>query len=234
MSSLSNRSSSGSVNEPFAPTPKTETGDLESRLPSSDNPARTADYLSRRDARIRGLRELLPSLLVGRDRITLEIGCGHGHFLTAYAKAHPDRFCLGIDLVTDRIERATRKRDRAKAANLAFLIAEAEEFLESLPAGVRLGELFILFPDPWPKRRHHKNRLLQANFLSSLARWCEPNARLCFRTDYRPYFAEASQMIAAHPRWSLSGEPWPFELATVFQERAPSYQSAVARLKCQL
>jgi tRNA (guanine-N7-)-methyltransferase len=158
-----------------------------------------------------------------------EIGSGHGHFLTAYAAAHPAELCIGIDLIGDRIERATRKRDRAKLANLHFFHAEAHDFLAALPAGAAFSAVVILFSDPWPKRRHHKNRLLQPAFLDALATQSGQGTRLYFRTDHRGYFAHAMAVLAAHPAWRLDpAAPWIFEMETVFQARAPAYQSLVA------
>jgi tRNA (guanine-N7-)-methyltransferase len=194
-----------------------------------DNPTRTAEYLARRDARCADLQRTLAELLAARTRITLEVGAGHGHFLTDYAAAHPEEFCVGIDLLRDRVERATRKRDRAKLANLVFLRAEAAEFLDALPTGTVFQRIFVLFPDPWPKRRHHKNRLMQAEFLSTIAKHAEKAAQLCFRTDDAAYFTAAKAEVLAHPDWAISsGEPWPFERVTVFQSRAPAYESLVA------
>lgn len=194
-----------------------------------DNPTRTTEYLARRDARCAALQRTLAEILAAHTRITLEIGAGHGHFLTDYAVAHPEEFCVGIDLLRDRVERATRKRDRAKLANLVFLKAEAAEFLGALPPAVVFQRVFVLFPDPWPKRRHHKNRLMQAEFLSMLARRAEAAAQLCFRTDDASYFAAAKAEVLAHPDWELSaGALWPFERVTVFQSRAPAYESLVA------
>ena len=81
----------------------------------------------------------------------LEIGAGHGHFLTAYAAAHPERTCVGLDIIAERVERANRKKNRARLDNLHFLHASAEDFLASLPENVRFADVFVLFPDPWPK-----------------------------------------------------------------------------------
>jgi len=174
------------------------------------------------------LAELEPQLR-GQRELTLEIGAGHGHFLAAYATAHPDRFCVGIDIMSDRVRRGLRKRDRAGLTNLAFLHADAGDFLAVLPDRVSLAEIFVLFPDPWPKRRHWKNRLIQPSFLDTLARRAPAGAPLYFRTDYEPYFEEALATIDSHADWELSPErPWPFEHVTVFQARAPSHQSLVA------
>ena len=185
------------------------------------------DILDERRDAVRGqLRAIFPE---GPAVFDWEVGCGHGHFLTAYAAAHPGRVCLGVDMESSRIERATKKRDRARLPNLHFIRAEARLFLQTLPATARLSRVFILFPDPWPKSRHHKHRLLQPEFLEALARSASPDARLYFRTDHEEYFAEAHRAAATAAGWEIVPEAWPFEHATVFQSRAPSYQSFVAR-----
>jgi tRNA (guanine-N7-)-methyltransferase len=185
---------------------------------------------SRREALETLLAASLPSSPQA-ERLVWEVGCGHGHFLTAYATAHPDRRCVGIDIASERISRATRKQSRAGLANLQFVQADGMLFLETLPAHVRLADVFILFPDPWPKSRHHKHRLIQPEFLTALARRAAPGAQLYFRTDHEPYFADALATLRAHADWTLlEGAPWPFEFETVFQSRATEgYQSFVAR-----
>lgn len=168
-------------------------------------------------------------MLQGRDRATLEIGSGHGHYLTAYAAAHPLRFCVGIDIMSERLVRSERKRSRARLTNLAFVHASAEDVLRALPDSVLLDDILVLFPDPWPKRRHHKNRLIQPEFLDRLAEKSLPGARLCFRTDFAEYFTAARSIIKAHVKWNIDpAASWPFEMPTVFQSRAPTYQSLIA------
>jgi tRNA (guanine-N7-)-methyltransferase len=192
-------------------------------------PPPAPEFLAHVAARQAALRAQLATLLPSDRAFTLEIGCGHGHFLVRYAAAHPGELCVGIDLVGDRIRRAVKKRDRARLANLHFLQNEAVEFLDCLPPGARPADVFILFPDPWPKRRHHKNRLLQENFLARLSRHAGRGSRLFFRTDHAEYFAAARAALAAHPAWRLAPDlPWPFEEPTVFQQKAPGYQSLAA------
>jgi len=187
---------------------------------------------ARREALRADLARALPPAATG---IILEIGCGNGHFLTAYAAAHPDAWCLGIDLRLERIDKARRKRDRAGLANLHFLRCTADDFLAELPAAVRLRDIYVLFPDPWPKKRHHKNRLINPAFLDTLAGRAGQGSRLFFRTDYRPYFDDAAAVIAAHGRWRpLPPAPFPFEHETIFQSRAPSFHSLSAVLAAPL
>lgn len=185
------------------------------------------------ESRLAELRERLGPLLKTNLPLTLEVGSGHGHYLTAYAQAYPEKFCIGIDLLPDRLARSERKSTRAGLSNIAWIRADVNLFVEALPASARLAEIFILFSDPWPKRRHWKNRVIQSEFLSKLADKAREGARLCFRTDHAPYFSYARELVADHPDWLLRTEtedPWPFELATVFQQRAENgHQSLIAR-----
>lgn len=157
-----------------------------------------------------------------------EIGSGHGHFLTGYAAAHPEKVCVGIDIVRERVMRATRKRDRAKLPGLHFILADASDFLAALPEAASFAAIFVLFPDPWPKRRHHKNRLLQSVFLDRLAARSAPGTRFYFRTDHEAYFTAVAETIRTHACWRPVEETWPFERQTVFQARARTYQSLIA------
>lgn len=183
-------------------------------------------YDSLKTQRLAALHEgFFPRLPAGAP-LTLELGCGHGHYLNAYAAAHPGEFCVGIDLIADRIERAERKAARARLENLAFVQAEASLFLSALaalPSAPRLGRVFVLFSDPWPKRRHWKHRVLQGSLLDTLAPLCAPGAALNFRTDHPEYFDYARDIVAGHAAWRLASPeeaPWPFEHVSVFEERS--------------
>ena len=175
---------------------------------------------ARRQANVERLRATLASALAGRTGLTFELGCGHGHWLAAYAAAHPDEFCVGIDLITHRVERSVRKQTLGKLDNVLFLKAEATEFLDALSATVALRKIFILYPDPWPKKKHHKNRFINAENLARLAAHAAPGARLHFRTDNADYFAWTGEHLATHPGWRVEpAAAWPFEQKTFFEER---------------
>ncbi len=194
--------------------------------PAPGDTAHRAELAMRREA----LRAELTRLLPARAQLVWEVGCGHGHFLTAYAAAHPGARCVGVDQELDRIRRAVRKQERARLANLHFVRAEARLFLEALPADAAFTAIFVLFPDPWPKRRHHKHRLLQENFLREVAARAPAGTPFYFRTDHEPYFHKVEAGLRAHADWRLApAEPWPFERETVFQQRAPGHFSLVAR-----
>jgi tRNA (guanine-N7-)-methyltransferase len=189
----------------------------------------TPAFLARLAERRAALRAELATLLPAPRPLVWEIGSGHGHFLVHYAAAFPEKFCVGVDIIRDRLLRSAKKRDRARLPNCHFIQAEAREFLAALPPGVTLQEIWILFPDPWPKKRHHKNRILQAPFLEALASRAGQGARLYFRTDHAEYFHAAAALFPDLRTWRLDpAAPWPLEHETVFQARAPSYQSLVA------
>lgn len=174
---------------------------------------------AQRAARVAELRGRLAEAVGESGPLTLEIGCGHGHWLVAYAEAHPDERCVGIDLLGERLRKCEAKRARRGLGNATFLKAEASEFLDALPGAPRLGKVFILYPDPWPKRRQTRKRFLQAPNLDRLARAATPGCRLAFRTDHADYHAAAREALAAHPDWApVEGEPWPFESPTFFQD----------------
>lgn len=177
------------------------------------------------------LKNTLENLLEHHSSIVLEIGCGNGHFLTSYAKEYPSTQCIGIDLKKERIQKSLKKSKQQQLSNAFFLVAEANDFLEVLPFFVKLKSIFILFPDPWPKKRHHKNRLINEQFLEKLALKAHFQARLYFRTDDCEYYKWAIEKINESPAWQIKKEIWPHEAQSVFQENAISgYQSFVACL----
>ncbi len=186
------------------------------------------EVAARRDARMRDLGESLCQALPPDGAITLEFGCGHGHWLTGYAEAHPDRFCLGIDLLSARVRKAEAKRVRRALTNLLFLKADARELLAVWPTDRSIAEVFMLFPDPWPKKRHYKNRMVQSDFLSRLAAHMGSGARFHFRTDHDGYLAWSRDLVKEHPDWELTTDRWPWEAPTFFQAMMDSWDSLIA------
>ena len=185
-------------------------------------------HITARRARLTALTNALFSPIP--RALIWEIGCGHGHFLTHYAGLCRDKYFVGVDRSMERIERAEKKRARDNLENCRFLRCEAREFLHALPSVIRFEEVWVLFPDPWPKKRHHKHRLLQPLFFEALAGRMVEGARLFFRTDHLEYFEEVSAAVRLLKTWAPAPAPadWPLEFTTVFQARARSYHSLVA------
>lgn len=189
-----------------------------------------AQELERQKQRKAALKSELAVALEGVDRILFEAGCGHGHWLTSYAEQHPVRVCVGIDLIAGRIRKAIQKRDKRQLGNLHFFKAELTEFLEVLPERVRFDKTVLLFPDPWPKAKHHRRRMIQTEFLDVLAERTDPGGWFCFRSDDVSYYEWTLEHLEAHPRWEIdTSAVWPHETETYFQEMMESYQSLIAR-----
>jgi tRNA (guanine-N7-)-methyltransferase len=187
------------------------------------------EFIEQVTKRRANLRAELAALLPRPGPIVWEIGCGHGHFLARYAVEFPHKNCFGVDVSSQRIGRGLRKSGRANLPNCHFIWGEAREFLHTLPAGVTFEEIWVLFPDPWPKKRHHKNRVLQPEFFEAAAARTAAGARLYFRTDHAEYFQEVAAFLPDLQTWRVDpAADWPMEHETVFQARATSFHSLVA------
>ncbi|MFT5836561.1 MAG: tRNA (guanine-N7-)-methyltransferase [Candidatus Azotimanducaceae bacterium] len=168
--------------------------------------------------------------LDGCDRILFEAGCGHGHWLTDFAAANPTTRCVGIDLISWRIRKGNDKKAKRGLKNLHFYKAELGEFLEALQDSIRFERTVLLFPDPWPKARHHRRRMVQPAFLDEVARRTDRGGEFCFRSDDRPYFDWTVEHLTAHPEWHIDTDaPWPYESETYFQSLMDEYFSVVAK-----
>ncbi len=160
------------------------------------------------------------------DQGVLEIGCGHGHWLTSYASQNFDQCCVGIDLMKHRVDKSAKKANKNELTNLHFIQAEAIEFIELIPERTSLAAVVVLFPDPWPKKRHFRRRLIQPDFLDLLASRMNVGGKLYFRTDHNGYFNWTAEHFTEHPLWTLDSElVWPMERSTYFQEIKGPYQS---------
>lgn len=189
-----------------------------------------ARELEKQEQRKAALKSELCANLKGVESILFEAGCGHGHWLTSYARQHAEQVCVGIDLIAGRVRKAIQKRDKSQLSNLHFFKAELTEFLEALPAGIRFEKTVLLFPDPWPKAKHHRRRMVQTAFLDAVAERSESGGLFCFRTDDVPYYEWTLEHLEKHSRWEVDVSAiWPHETETYFQEMMESYQSVIAR-----
>ena len=118
---------------------------------------------------------------------TLEIGFGDGETLVALAAAHPERDYLGVEVHAPGVGHCLLSAAAAGVANLRLMQHDAVEVLESALGVGALDEVLIYFPDPWPKKRHHKRRLVQAPFVALLATRIAAGGRLRLATDWWPY-----------------------------------------------
>lgn len=130
--------------------------------------------------------------------IMLEIGFGMGQALVEFAAAHEMWTCIGVDLYQPGIGSLIRQCDSLMLNNVRLLEHDVRDVLPAFPAkSVRLATIY--FPDPWPKARHHKRRLIQAPLVSQIARALEHGGRLLLATDFEPYAEAMLDVIDAEP-----------------------------------
>jgi tRNA (guanine-N7-)-methyltransferase len=151
------------------------------------------------ELRERGVAEVFAGAVPAPLRLSVEIGFGRGEFLAALAAAEPERAFLGIEYSGKRVLKLARRLARAPLRNVRLVEARAEDVVgELLPEG-SVETFWVNFPDPWPKKRHARRRLLQPAFVHALALRLAPGGALEVATDDVPY---AEQIDAA-----LAGEP---------------------------
>jgi tRNA (guanine-N7-)-methyltransferase len=130
---------------------------------------------------------------------TLEIGFGNGENLLALAAAHPERDFLGVEVHRPGIGRLLLGLEAHSLSNVRVICHDAVEVLEQQIAPASLAQILILFPDPWPKKRHHKRRLIQPPFAEVLARALIPGGVLRLATDWEPYALQMLEVLCAVP-----------------------------------
>ena len=131
------------------------------------------------------LAELFPK----PQPLEIELGCGDASFLVEYARRHPDRNFIGVERLLGRLRKLDRKGRRAALTNLRGVQIESSYFLQYLLPPRSASALHVYFPDPWPKKRHRKNRLINESFRnwpaprSLRAAWfiCEPTMKITLR-----------------------------------------------------
>lgn len=139
--------------------------------------------------------------------LEIDLGCGDGSFLAALAAHNPHRNFLGVERLLGRVRKTCRKIARAGLTNARVLRLESDYTVRYLlPAG-SVTRCHLLFPDPWPKRRHEKRRLFQTAFLDALHAALAPAGELWIKTDNAPYFAAMAEVWRHHPGFHETA--WP-------------------------
>ena len=138
--------------------------------------------------------------LFGNDRpLALEIGCGVGDFLARTAADHPDRNFIAIDFYNKGCYKTCRRIDAAGLTNVRVLREEARQFIVERIAKGSLAAVYINCPDPWPKKKHRKRRLVNRQFLEFLAEYLAPGADFFFATDFDDYGLDVAGMMPGVP-----------------------------------
>jgi tRNA (guanine-N7-)-methyltransferase len=132
----------------------------------------------------------------------LEIGFGAGEALLEFATAHPELDCIGIEVHRPGVGHLLLGAEAAALRNLRVICHDAVEVLQHQLAPASITLVHIFFPDPWPKKRHHKRRLIQPPFVALLARTIAPGGRLRLATDWEPYAHHMREIIDASPAFT--------------------------------
>ena len=129
----------------------------------------------------------------------LEIGCGMGETTAAIAHARPDVDFIAVDVHRPGIGSLLRRIDELQLANVRVIAHDAVEVVAAMIPHDALAGIHVFFPDPWPKKRHHKRRLLKPAFVHALARRLAPGGYLHAATDWEDYATEILATLAAEP-----------------------------------
>lgn len=183
-----------------------------------ERPIRTVRSYVRREGRItkaqrRALRELwrrygvdlaqepidFAALFGRRAPVMLEIGFGNGEALCELARTHPQNDYVGIEVYRPGIGSLLLKLETLMLHNVRVICGDADEvFAEHVPAD-SLDAVYLFFPDPWPKKRHHKRRLIQPDFVARVARRLRPDGCVHIATDWQDYAEHALAVASQTP-----------------------------------
>ncbi len=150
----------------------------------------------------------LPSIIEKLDQarlfprpqaLEIELGSGDGSFLVEYARRNPERNFIGVERLLGRIRKMERKARRAGLLNLCGVRIESSYFLEFLLPAHSAATIHIYFPDPWPKRKHRRHRLVNESFPALAHRALGCGGEVYLRTDDQDYFAQMQEVFRASP-----------------------------------
>lgn len=131
-------------------------------------------------------------------QLWLEIGFGGGEHVSAQARANPAVGIMASEVFVEGVAKCLSDIEEMSLTNVRLWDEDVRELITLLPDGC-LDRVFILFPDPWPKKRHHKRRIIQSDFLDEITRVLKPGAALRFATDVRSYADDALLRFLQHP-----------------------------------
>ena len=142
---------------------------------------------------------------VGGREVWVELGFGGGEHLAAQAAAHPEVLILGAEPFVNGVASLVRHVADQGLDNVRLHAGDGRDLLAALPEA-SVGRVYVLFPDPWPKTRHHKRRLINAETIAELARVMRPGAVLRFATDWADYLGWTLERFAASPHFAWTAE----------------------------
>ena len=171
-----------------------------------------------------------PDTGAGGAPVWLEVGFGGGEHLVHMARRYPAVRLIGCEPFVNGVAMALGRLREAPAANVAIHPGDVRDLLDVLPPGC-LDKVFLLYPDPWPKARHHRRRFVTPEHLDPLARACAPGAEFRIATDIPDYVRQTLEEVprAGFDLLAEGGAPWEdwirtrYEAKAVREGRAPHY-----------
>jgi tRNA (guanine-N7-)-methyltransferase len=168
--------------------------------------------------------------------LRLEIGCGHGEFISQMAQAHPEVDFVGLEIDRLRVNKCAHKCIALGAANVRLWAGEAAAFIGRLPTGA-FERIYILFSDPWPKAAHRRRRLVNRAFLLELARVAATGCRFVFASDTHNYAMQVLSNVSTIPGLWRSIHPGgykvdvPVRFETVFERHKRAEGCTIVNLQ---
>ena len=136
--------------------------------------------------------------LFGNEQpVEVELGCGKGMFLREAARLHPDVNYLGVERAGKYYRVAVSRLTKTGSTNLRLMRADGLDVLDRWIAPGSIARLHIYFPDPWPKKRHHKRRIFRPELMELAARCLIPGGEFCVATDHGDYGTLIREILAA-------------------------------------
>lgn len=162
--------------------------------------------------------------------IEVDLGCGDGSFLVALAERFPERNFLGIERLLGRVRSACGKAARANLTNVRVLRVESSYAVQHLFPACSIAAMHLMFPDPWPKKRHHRRRIVTREFLTSVQRALVPGGRFRIATDQADYFQAMQALISPAEFREERNHTDEFVPLTTFEKRFVVEGLAIYRL----
>jgi tRNA (guanine-N7-)-methyltransferase len=155
----------------------------------------------------------------------VDLGCGDGSFLCALAQRMPDKNFLGIERLLNRVRTSARKA--ARLDNVRLLRMESFYAVRYLLPAESVERFYLLFPDPWPKRRHHRRRIVTPDFLSSIHSALQRSGGIYIATDDVDYFRKIKELAESNPGFAIGDADADLpqsKFGRVFRERGAPIQ----------
>lgn len=152
-------------------------------------------------------QRLSPRDLFENDQpLEIDLGCGDGKFFMEMAEHYPDRNFLAIERLLGRVRKVCSKSAQRGLLNAKVFRIESSYAVEYLLPYASVSRLHLLCPDPWPKAKHHKHRLVQQSFLDALMQILVPQGEFLFKTDHEEYFEWVCDQVKTHGGFEIA--PW--------------------------